>query len=125
MLISQRPTLSEETLADNRSRFTIEPLEPGFKRFRVRPQTASLNQASVKLPTPKGPITLSIRRPSDTKWVAELNVPKGTVAEFHLPTTNLNNVQLSSGKPKKLRETNGQVVIELGTGSHQLSVPAK
>lgn len=30
MLISQRPTLAEETLADNRSRFTIEPLEPGF-----------------------------------------------------------------------------------------------
>src|SRR3546814_11804697 len=30
MLISQRPTLSEETLADNRSRFTSEPLEPGF-----------------------------------------------------------------------------------------------
>lgn len=30
MLISQRPTLSEETLAENRSRFVIEPLEPGF-----------------------------------------------------------------------------------------------
>src|SRR3954454_9017417 len=30
MLISQRPTLSEETLAENRSKFVIEPLEPGF-----------------------------------------------------------------------------------------------
>lgn len=30
MLISQRPTLSEETVAENRSRFVIEPLEPGF-----------------------------------------------------------------------------------------------
>src|ERR1700709_2485672 len=30
MLISQRPTLSEETLAENRSKFAIEPLEPGF-----------------------------------------------------------------------------------------------
>ena len=30
MLISQRPTLSEEMVADNRSRFVIEPLEPGF-----------------------------------------------------------------------------------------------
>ena len=29
MLISQRPTLAEETLADNRSKFVIEPLEPG------------------------------------------------------------------------------------------------
>ena len=30
MLISQRPTLSEEVIAENRSQFIIEPLEPGF-----------------------------------------------------------------------------------------------
>ncbi|CAM3928625.1 DNA-directed RNA polymerase subunit alpha [Helcobacillus massiliensis] len=30
MLIAQRPTLTEETVSDNRSRFVIEPLEPGF-----------------------------------------------------------------------------------------------
>jgi DNA-directed RNA polymerase subunit alpha len=30
MLIAQRPTLSEEPVSDNRSRFVIEPLEPGF-----------------------------------------------------------------------------------------------
>jgi DNA-directed RNA polymerase subunit alpha len=30
VLIAQRPTLTEEVVADNRSRFTIEPLEPGF-----------------------------------------------------------------------------------------------
>ena len=30
MLISQRPTLSEEVMAENRSQFVIEPLEPGF-----------------------------------------------------------------------------------------------
>ena len=30
MLIAQRPTLTEEVVADNRSRFIIEPLEPGF-----------------------------------------------------------------------------------------------
>jgi len=30
VLISQRPSLSEESLSETRSRFTIEPLEPGF-----------------------------------------------------------------------------------------------
>src|SRR6202049_2787914 len=30
MLISQRPTLSEEVVAEDRSQFVIEPLEPGF-----------------------------------------------------------------------------------------------
>ncbi|HET6214029.1 MAG TPA: DNA-directed RNA polymerase subunit alpha, partial [Micromonosporaceae bacterium] len=30
MLIAQRPSLSEESISDTRSRFIIEPLEPGF-----------------------------------------------------------------------------------------------
>lgn len=30
MLIAQRPTLTEESVSDNRSTFVIEPLEPGF-----------------------------------------------------------------------------------------------
>lgn len=30
MLIAQRPSLVEETLTENRSRFVLEPLEPGF-----------------------------------------------------------------------------------------------
>src|SRR5258708_11900806 len=30
MLIAQRPTLTEEQVGECRSRFTIEPLEPGF-----------------------------------------------------------------------------------------------
>jgi DNA-directed RNA polymerase subunit alpha len=30
VLIAQRPTLTEEPVSDNRSRFIIEPLEPGF-----------------------------------------------------------------------------------------------
>ena len=30
MLIAQRPTLTEEVVDDYRSRFVIEPLEPGF-----------------------------------------------------------------------------------------------
>src|ERR1700710_891737 len=30
MLIAQRPTLTEETITESRSRFIIEPLEPGF-----------------------------------------------------------------------------------------------
>lgn len=30
MLITQRPTIEEESVAENRSRFVVEPLEPGF-----------------------------------------------------------------------------------------------
>ncbi|MES1170827.1 MAG: DNA-directed RNA polymerase subunit alpha, partial [Actinomycetota bacterium] len=30
MLIAQRPTLTEKVISDNRSQFSLKPLEPGF-----------------------------------------------------------------------------------------------
>ena len=60
----------------------IEPLEPGFTRFRVQPRTADLAHAAVKVPTPRGPIELRITRSPHS---AELSVPPGSTAEFHLP----------------------------------------
>ena len=100
----------------------IEPLEPGFKRFRVRPQLAQLTAAEVKTPTPRGPIQLSIRQPDMGPWQAEITVPAGTTAEFHLPTSDLKQVTLSSGTLKPIGEAHGRAVIELTTGTHRLQV---
>lgn len=100
----------------------IEPLEPGFARFRVRPQTASLREATLKLPSPKGPITLAIRRPVESQWQAEIEVPQHTHAEFHLPPYQPDSLQLSSGKPHVLRVEKGRTVIELRPGNHRLTV---
>lgn len=103
----------------------IEPIEPGFKRFRVRPQTAGLTEASVKLPTPKGPVTLAIHHSMASHWRATMTVPDGSIAEFHVPTTNAALINLSSGKPEVLRESGGRAVIELRSGSHTISLSSK
>jgi alpha-L-rhamnosidase len=100
----------------------IEPLEPGFRRFRVRPQVASLANTSLLLPTPRGSIQLTVKQPAARKWSATIEVPLGSTAEFHLPIATMNGVELSSGQPRKLRETDGRVVIELNAGTHNLSV---
>ncbi len=63
----------------------IEPLEPGFKRFRIKPQTASLERAKIKTPTPAGPVLLEIRGQDAGGWSAAVSVPAGTAAEFHVP----------------------------------------
>jgi len=103
----------------------IEPLEPGFKRFSVRPQTAGLTEASVKLPTPKGPISLSIHDRKSAMWSAVITIPPYTIAEFHVPTIKAEAISLSSGKPKVLHKTDGRVVIELAPGKHTLSLVAQ
>lgn len=103
----------------------IEPLTPAFARFRVCPQIASLTRASIKMPTPKGPITLSIHRPSPNRWQARIKVPKGTVAEFHLPPHESGSLKLSSGKPHRLRRENGREVIQLTAGTCRISLLLK
>jgi hypothetical protein len=40
----------------------VEPLAPGFKRFRVRPHPAGLPGADGRIPTPAGALTISWRR---------------------------------------------------------------
>jgi hypothetical protein len=100
----------------------IEPLEPGFKRFRVQPQLAQLTAAEVKTPTPRGPIQLSIRQPDMGPWQAEITVPAGTTAEFHLPTSDLKQATLSSSTLKQIGEAHGRAVVELTAGTHRLQV---
>ncbi len=102
----------------------IEPLEPGFARFRVKPQTASLVHASITFPTPHGGIQLDLRGTEATTWQADLTVPTGTVAEFHLPfpgTPQLNE----NGKAiaaRVLRVEHGRAVVELPAGHRVLTL---
>jgi hypothetical protein len=104
----------------------IEPLQPGFKRFRVRPQTATLDHAKLKLPTPAGPVLLEIRGVDAASWSAELTVPAGTAAEFHLPFAGRAAVQ-GGGRsiaPRVLREERGRQVLGLVPGSWTLRMDA-
>jgi len=93
----------------------IEALEPGFKRFRVKPQTASLERAKIKMPTPKGPVLLEITGTDAATWVARIRVPAGTAAEFHLPFPG-EYVSENAGEEVLLRQENGCQVLGLKPG---------
>jgi hypothetical protein len=62
----------------------IMPIEPGFKRARIRPQIGSLTEAAIKHPTPLGAIEMSIVRKGE-KWDIMVTIPKGMTAEFIQP----------------------------------------
>lgn len=102
----------------------IEPLEPGFKRFRVCPQTAGLDHAELKMPTPRGPVLLEIRGRDAAAWSADLTVPGGAVAEFLLPHAGEASVE-SGGRsvpPRVLREEGGREVLGLPPGTWSLRI---
>lgn len=62
----------------------IEPIEPGFKRFRIAPQLGTINEASAVVPTRYGEIKVNIKRKRRSISM-RITVPQGTTALAVLP----------------------------------------
>lgn len=62
----------------------IEPLKPTFSMFRISPQPGSLREASIRVPTIRGPIETQLINEGD-KWEMEVSVPGNAEAELWLP----------------------------------------
>jgi hypothetical protein len=59
----------------------IKPIEPGYKKFEVRPQPAGLSEMSLAFPTVRGEVSYSHKVVGeDLKFT--ITVPKGTKAHF-------------------------------------------
>jgi hypothetical protein len=65
----------------------IEPLEPGCRRLRVRPQLGSLSRATIELPTVRGAVKLKCSA-SPELFTADLDLPANTSAQLYLPRLN-------------------------------------
>ena len=101
----------------------VEPLEPGFARFRVRPQAGGMEFAKLKMPTPKGPIIFEIKGKEAPDLDMKLTVPKGTTAELHLPVSGMYVIVADGGlKSKFLRKENGGMVFEMVAGDWEIGV---
>ena len=72
----------------------VTPLEPGWKRFSVRPDAAVFDECALSFPTVAGTISVKYSRADDC---LEVVVPEGTLAEVSLPETYLRKA-LGPGK---------------------------
>lgn len=62
----------------------LEPLEAGYRFFRVRPICGTIKEATGHLTTPYGSIGIAWRK-TDKLFVLDVTVPDGTTAEIVLP----------------------------------------
>jgi hypothetical protein len=103
----------------------IEPVEPGFRRIRVRPRTATLERAVVRHPSPRGAIDLEVTRSAAT-WRATLSLPEGIAAEVHVPTADQGKARVTRGGREAaadvLRVEDGRCVIEAAAGTTVFTV---
>ena len=62
----------------------VEPIEPGFNKVRIKPQTASLEWAKAVIPTIKGAISLNVENKKG-EYRMELAIPANMESEVYLP----------------------------------------
>ncbi|MCS7112010.1 MAG: family 78 glycoside hydrolase catalytic domain [Ignisphaera sp.] len=113
----------------------IEVVEPGFKRFAVKPPVVGgLTHASAYLYTVRGLVAVHWSR-SERMFKLDVAVPVGSTAEVHLPKMGKDIEVLEGGRAVwkaggltkvegvlSAREEDGRIVIEIGSGSYSFEV---
>lgn len=99
----------------------VEPVEPGFRRIRIRPQPGGLERASLDLPTVRG--TVHVDFVSGTRRF-ELNVrlPANSTAEVQLPRLGAKGDAVLVDGERHRGRVDGEflVVDRVGSGDHTL-----
>jgi len=75
----------------------VQPTEPAFTAFRVRPELADLHWAKGIVPTVHGDITVEWRRDA-AAFQLRLNVPMAAGVELSVPAMSLEATQLTADK---------------------------
>lgn len=103
-----------------RGMFGIRPTRPGFHKFEVRPQIGDLPYASIRVPTVKGSITVSIGQNREA-YEAEVTVPANAKATVYLPAVPGGTDTLFVNNQKaNFPLEDGHFVVALGAGTHRL-----
>ena len=101
----------------------IEPLEPGFRKIRIKPQPASLEHAKIKCPTIRGDVLVSFQNRPQQSFSMNLTIPANTTAEVYLPFWSKSQKVTMNGTIIKYRQFGSFAVIEtVGSGNSTLQV---
>ncbi|WP_257669705.1 family 78 glycoside hydrolase catalytic domain [Parapedobacter tibetensis] len=101
----------------------VEPLEPGWRTFRVRPQIGSLEWATIKVPTLKGSVDLSCRQGQGT-YSMHLTIPPNTQAYIEIPVQAIPNPQVTvNGRKVDFELDHGFIRLSaMGSGTYDIEV---
>ncbi len=103
----------------------IEPLEPGFRKIRIKPQPASLDSASIMMPTIRGPVSVFFRNSPEQRFYMEAGIPANASAMVFLPLWRKKQVVKMDDQPVSYStEGNFAVIDNVGSGIHTFEVVA-
>ena len=103
-----------------RGMFGIRPTRPGFHKFEVRPQIGDLPYASIRVPTVKGAVVVSIGQNREA-YEMEITIPANTTATVYLPAIpGGTDVLFVNNQKANFPLEDCHFVVALGAGTHRL-----
>ncbi len=100
----------------------VQPLEPGLSSILIKPQTAFLKDAEMKLPTIRGDIFMSIHK-EEGKTSVKLGIPANTSGRLMFPADGPVSV---AGAEGEFEPVDGFVDLgEIGPGEHLFEITQK
>jgi len=97
----------------------VQPLEAGFKKIRIQPQTGDLESARLKMPTVRGTVEVDMVNTSQ-HYRLRINIPSNTCAMVYVPHLGVpGSVVRVDGKRREGVETGPFTVFDdIGSGTH-------
>jgi len=99
----------------------VTPLEAGWGRMRIKPQTAGLTEADAVIPTIRGAVTLSVTNNADS-YILDIDIPANTTAEVWLPCPGRKYVLTMNGTPVKGSRDGAWVRCEAVSGISRFEI---
>lgn len=99
----------------------VTPLEAGWGRMRIKPQTAGLSEAKAVVPTIRGAVGCSVSD-DGTSYCLEADIPANTTAEVWIPCPGRKYVLTVNGQPVRGVRTGSWVICETGSGSYRFEM---
>jgi alpha-L-rhamnosidase len=98
----------------------VRPLRPGYASILIAPQPAGLKSMRGKVPTPKGPVLVTVK--NEGPFGLEIEIPPATTARVVLPGPAHPAAKVTlDGKPYRPAVENGSHVIpDLTPGRHRI-----
>lgn len=98
----------------------VEPMEPGFRTIRIKPQPGSLAQAQALVPTIRGGVQVSFQNQPGERFALDVEIPANTSAEVYLPLLNKKGILQVDGTSVKGTIEGKFIHIKVGSGKHSL-----
>jgi len=94
----------------------IEPLEPSFRKIRIKPQPSTLAHAEIKCPTIRGEVLVSFQNKPNDSFKLNITIPANTTADVYLPFWSKSQKVTQNGSAVAFKQE-GKFAVIVGVGS--------